>query len=415
MYNNNYTRPKVALKAQDIRRSKGKGCGYYLRIIFFFSSLIQSLIIVSLVLFLVYGQPEKSADEKRVEELEQSFNKLSSDNTKLRKEKADLTATLKTKTAEKDAADKKVVKLTADLDAAKGNNTKLLQALATCNTNKMPLTRSIVPCPASGVANEHIRTLQTLLDQQKSLYVILQTNFSQTVQNLKFDLDSAIKDKNKHEMAMIKLKQEKDDLTSELQLYKKKCKEDFVMSLKGIQDVTTAFLTKIDNLFPDTFTFHLTCSKQQEQMQKIHANCTNLSRQVEDKFQNYLNSVGDKVSTLQAQSSQLEVENKRLTSEIQKCSRGRAEEAEQCTRRLQEAQQMTDRLVEPLLNDKKQLLQEKQLLQATCLPKPPMPKPNGLDSHVIFGQQSRMGQMSFPGSYTAGQSKPGSSQPPKTR
>lgn len=128
MYNNNYTRPKVALKAQDIHRSKGKGCGYYLRIIFFFSSLIQSLIIVSLVLFLVYGQPKKSADERRVEELEQSFNKLTSDNTNLMKEKANLTAMLKAKTTEKDAADKKVVKLTADLEVAKGNITKLLQA-----------------------------------------------------------------------------------------------------------------------------------------------------------------------------------------------------------------------------------------------------------------------------------------------
>lgn len=128
MYNNNYTRPKVALKAQDIHRSKGKGCGYYLRIIFFFSSLIQSLIIVSLVLFLVYGQPKKSADERRVEELEQSFNKLTSDNTNLMKEKANLTAMLKAKTTEKDAADKKVVKLTADLEVARGNITKLLQA-----------------------------------------------------------------------------------------------------------------------------------------------------------------------------------------------------------------------------------------------------------------------------------------------
>lgn len=214
-----------------------------------------------------------------------------------------------------------------------------------------------------------MRTLQTLLDQQKSLYAILQANFSQTVQNLRFDLDTAIKDKNKHEMAMLKMKQEKEELTSELELYKKKCKEDFVKSLQGIQDVTTAFLAKIDNVFPDTFTFHLTCSKQQEQMQKIHANCTNLSRQVEDKFQNYLNSVGDKVSTLQAQSSRLEVENKRLTSENQKCSQGRAQEAEQCTKLLQEAQQVQDRLVEPLLKSQKQLLLEKQMLQASCFPK----------------------------------------------
>lgn len=214
--------------------------------------------------------------------------------------------------------------------------------------------------------SEHMRTLQTLLDQQKSLYLILQANFSATVQNLKFNLDNAIKDKNKHLMAMMKLKQEKDDLASELQLYKKKCKEDFMMSLQGIQDVTTAFLTKIDNLFPDTFTFHLTCSTQQEQMQKIKANCTNLSRQVEDKFQNYLNSVGDKVSALQAQSSRMEVENKRLTSDNQKCNQDRAQEAERCTKSLQEAQDTQDRLVEPLLSTQKQLLQEKQMLQATC-------------------------------------------------
>ncbi|KAK3562261.1 hypothetical protein QTP86_033371 [Hemibagrus guttatus] len=397
MYNNSYTRPKVALKAQDIRRSKGKSCGYYLRIIFFFSSLIQSLIIVSLVLFLVYGQPEKSADEKRVDELQLSFNKLLSDNTNLRKEKANLTAQLKTKTTEKDAEVKKVLKLTAELDAAKANNTKLSQLIANCQASK-PLVRSVVPCPVSSGTSEHMRTLQTLLDQQKSLYAILQANFSQTVQNLRFNLDSAIKDKNKHEMAMLKLKQEKEDLTSELELYKKKCKEDFVKSLQGIQDVTTAFLTKIDNLFPDTFTFHLTCSKQQEQMQKIHANCTNLSRQVEDKFQSYLNSVGDKVSTLQGQSSRLEVENKRLTSESQKCSQGRAQDAEQCTKLLQEAQQVQDRLVEPLLKSQKQLLLEKQMLQASCFPKPPMPKPNGLE-------------MMLPG-YT-GPNRAGSSQAPK--
>ncbi|XP_060796554.1 plasmalemma vesicle associated protein b isoform X2 [Neoarius graeffei] len=413
MYNNNYTRPKVALKAQDIRKSKGKSCGYYLRLIFFFSSLIQSLIIVSLVLFLVYGQPEKSTDEKRVEELEQSFNKFTIDNTKLQKEKANLTALLKTKTTEKGAADKKVVKLTAELDAAKGNNTKLVQALASCNTNKMVLTRNISPCPASSTT-EH-RTLQTILEQQMSLYEILKTNFSQTVQNLKHDLDSAIKDKNKNEMAMLKLKQEKNDLTSELQLYQKKCKEDFVMSLQGIQNVTTAFLTKIDNLFPDTFTFQLTCSKQQEQMQKIHANCTNLSRQIEDKFQNYLNSVGDKVSALQAQSSRLDVENRRLTSEIQKCNQDHAEEVEKCTKLLQEAQQVQDRKVEPLLVAQKKLMQENQILQARCLPKPPMPKPNGLQPHMTFGQQSRTGQMSIPASNTAVQTKPGSSQSPKVR
>ena len=64
MYNSSYPRAKLGL--EPLHKARGKSCGYYMRIIFFFSSLIQSLIIASLVLFLVYGQPEKSAEELRV-------------------------------------------------------------------------------------------------------------------------------------------------------------------------------------------------------------------------------------------------------------------------------------------------------------------------------------------------------------
>lgn len=67
MYSSSYSRAKFGLEAREpLHKPKGKSCSYYMKIIFFFSSLIQSLIIVSLVLFLIYGQPEKSAEEKRV-------------------------------------------------------------------------------------------------------------------------------------------------------------------------------------------------------------------------------------------------------------------------------------------------------------------------------------------------------------
>lgn len=75
----------------------------------------------------------------------------------------------------------------------------------------------------------------------------------------------------------------------------RKCKEDFIQSLSGIQTVTTKFLNKIDNLFPHSLTFHLTCKSQKEQLETIKSNCTNLSRDVENKFQPYLDHVGEKV------------------------------------------------------------------------------------------------------------------------
>lgn len=129
MYNSSYNKPKFTLEAKNIQKSKGKTCGYYLRIIFFFSSLIQTLIIVSLVLFLVYGQPEKTAEEKRVEELEQGYNKLSTDNTMLRREKTDLTISLKAMTGLKDVCEKKATKFSAELNTTKDNLMKTQQAL----------------------------------------------------------------------------------------------------------------------------------------------------------------------------------------------------------------------------------------------------------------------------------------------
>lgn len=76
----------------------------------------------------------------------------------------------------------------------------------------------------------------------------------------------------------------------------RKCKQDFADSLNGIQTVTRDFLNRINNMFPHQLTFHLTCESQREQMERIKTSCTNLSRDVENKFQVYLDNVGNKVS-----------------------------------------------------------------------------------------------------------------------
>ncbi|XP_036443149.1 plasmalemma vesicle associated protein b [Colossoma macropomum] len=402
MYNNSYSRPKVTLEKKVNYKPKDKSCGYYWRIVFFFSSLIQSLIIISLVLFLVYGQPGKTPEEKRVEELENGYNKLSKENTELRKDKASLNSSLKTRTTEKETAEKKLTKLTAELDAAKSNNTRLHNALGLCNASKPPPPRiTPVHIPSVSTSNAQVKSLQTSLDHQKALNGYLQSNFTQTVQSLRLNLERMTKEKSVQEMAAMQLRQQKEDLTAELQLFRKKCKEEFVSSLQGIQNVTTAFLVKIDNLFPNTYTFLLTCDKQREQMDAIKTNCTSLSQQVETKFQSYLNNVGEKVSNLQAQSSHHEVQNKRLTLDLQKCRQSRTEETEQCKKSLLEAQEAQDRVVEPLLQTQKLLMHEKQLLQTMCASKPPMPRPSGLGPPVVSGHQSRPG-IGSPGAGTIG-------------
>lgn len=94
MYSSGYSqvsKPSPAAQKRMQYRSKGKSCGYYMRIVFFFSSLIQSLIIVSLVLFLVYGKKQDSACTTRTHDLEESFSRLSIENVAFRQQRRNLT------------------------------------------------------------------------------------------------------------------------------------------------------------------------------------------------------------------------------------------------------------------------------------------------------------------------------------
>ncbi|XP_034063919.1 plasmalemma vesicle associated protein b [Gymnodraco acuticeps] len=370
MYSSNYSRAKFGLEAREpLHKHKGKSCGYYMRIVFFFSSLIQSLIIVSLVLFLIYGQPEKSAEEKRVEDLEVNFNRLSENNIQLRKEKGELGAQLGARTGEKAALVTELAKLKTDT-----NKTEFIlkDKLATCERTSASTITSIMsrritpPIQTPPVTNSgEMKTLQTLNAQQKAMINLIVANFTQTVQYLSLERDNALKDRDIHHQDAIALRRENTMLNEQLTTYTRKCKEDFAHSLDGIKKVTSDFLTKINNLFPHQLTFHLTCDRQQEQMEKIRNKCTNLSKDVENKFQLYLDNVGSKVAEIQAFSSRLEVQNSHASSELKQCENTRKEAAAESANQLQLKQKTHDNQVEKLLIEQNQLRDQKKLLEDT--------------------------------------------------
>ncbi|KAK7888884.1 hypothetical protein WMY93_024444 [Mugilogobius chulae] len=334
MYSSSYSRAKLGLDARDpLHRPKGKSCGYYVKIVFFFSSLIQSLIIVSLVLFLVYGQPEKNAEEKRVKELEQSFTRLGDTNMALRKEKADLGAQLGLKQRRK-----RLWRRAGDCE----NCSQHHRARAEEKTGEL-------------------KTLQTLNAQQKAMINLIEANFTQTVLYLSQERDTAIKDRDNHHQDAITLRKENAMLKDQLTVYSRKCKEDFAHSLDGIKTVTSEFLNKINNLFPHQLTFHLSCASQAEQMEKIRNSCTNLSNDAENKFQIYLDRVGDKVAQIQALSSRMEVMNSNLNADFQKCERTRKENEAEASRQLDLKQKNHDNQVERLLIEQNRLRDQKKL------------------------------------------------------
>ncbi|XP_026179584.1 plasmalemma vesicle associated protein b [Mastacembelus armatus] len=365
MYSSGYSQAKLGLAVREHpRKPKGKSCGYYMRIIFFFSSLIQSLIIVSLVLFLIYGQPEKSAEEKRVEELQLSFNRLSDSHVQLRKEKSELIAQLGARTAEKVSLEKVLVKLKTD---ANTTQQELKMKLQTCESRSS--TFSIMarrPSPPIQIpTSSELKTLQSLNAQQKAMINLIEANFTQTVQYLSQERDNALKDRDTHHQDAITQRRENTILKEELKTYTGKCKEDFSESLAGIKTVTREFLNQINTIFPHDMTFYLTCESQKGQMEKIRNSCSNLSRDVENKFQLYLDNVGKKVSEIQATSSRLEVRNSHLTSDLQQCERNRTETAVEVTRQQQLKQKIHDDQMEKLLLEQNRLREQKRLQEAS--------------------------------------------------
>ncbi|XP_010731671.2 plasmalemma vesicle associated protein a isoform X2 [Larimichthys crocea] len=357
MYNSGYSQvSKYSMQGGKKMpyRSKGKSCGYYMRIVFFFSSLIQSLIIVSLVLFLIYGKQQDSASTSRVHDLEESFSRLSLESVSLKLQRKNLTTLLNSTLIEKARNDWDLgrcrfmsnISIVIIQDLEKKN--KLCdQELTTCKYSINP----IGPCPRMPVPGN----CGLSFEQMKARLELVESNFTQTVQKMRMDMDQIVKHRDNLHLEVIQLRRDKSTHDKTVEIFRHKCKDDFADSLSSISNVTKAFLYKIDTLFPSHIAFQLTCPKQREHLEQIRTNCTSLSREVEDKFQNYLNSVGEQVSIIQAENSHLKAENGRLSDDYRRCSQNRTDMQRQHKQIVDTNQRKHDEEKEKLLLDKLRL------------------------------------------------------------
>lgn len=70
-----YAMAKFRLESKDMIKSKQKGCWHYMKYVFIFSSIIQFLIILGLVLFMLYGNAH-GGTEHRLKTVESRYNNL---------------------------------------------------------------------------------------------------------------------------------------------------------------------------------------------------------------------------------------------------------------------------------------------------------------------------------------------------
>ncbi|KAK9539011.1 hypothetical protein VZT92_004145 [Zoarces viviparus] len=342
-------------------RSKGKSCGYYMRIVFFFSSLIQSLIIVSLVLFLVYGKTQDSASTVRIQDLEESFSRLSIENVALRHQRKNLTNLLNTTLTEKARNDWDLARLRYYTNISAILIQDIEKKLQQCNQKVFFSEISTARCPNT-FALPSSCNCGLMTEQLKARLDLVESNFTQTAQRMRMEMDQTAKERDRINLEAIHLRRHKSTHEKEVEFFRQKCKNDFSESLSGISNVSKAFLEKIDSLFPSHIAFQLTCPKQREHLEQIRTNCTSLSMEVEDKLQRYLNVVGGQVSGIQAENSRLKAENWRLSDDYRWCSMNRTHLILQHRQNLDKLQRKHDEDKEILLMDKLRLNGEIEVL-----------------------------------------------------
>lgn len=184
------------------------------------------------------------------------------------------------------------------------------------------------------------------VEQLRARLQLVESNFTQVAQRLRRDKDEIAKERDNLHLQAINLRRQKFTHEKEAEICRHQCKMDFADSLSGISNVTRAFLAKVDSLFPMHMAFQLTCSKQSDHLEQIRSNCTSLSREVEDKFQRYLNNVGEQVSAIQEENIRLKAENWRLSMDYRSCSQNRTAIILQNKQNLDNLQQKHDEKME---------------------------------------------------------------------
>lgn len=99
------------------------------------------------------------------------------------------------------------------------------------------------------------RFLEHRVRQAEELQKLLRSNFTEQMHLTKLELEGAQKDRIRYQLEGIELRRDKAFLEERINMYEKKCKEDFVQSLEGIPNVTREFLKGSMTCSPSTSLF----------------------------------------------------------------------------------------------------------------------------------------------------------------
>ncbi|XP_074834723.1 plasmalemma vesicle-associated protein [Carettochelys insculpta] len=322
MEKNAYAMAKFGLESRDTLSRKD--CGFYMKYIFLFTSLIQFLIILGLVLFMIYGNAHAGTDthlrhlEDQVQEMYSKVMALNAKNQNLTQQ---LNATTKEKLGclqQKAATQKELEKCNSSLRACTGRELEcryILEYAVNMKSQADECSRNMnllnITCFAEQLSLRETRDRLGREAQQ------LRENRSQTAEKLRQEASAANAEREQCRLQTIDLRAQVSGL---LQSQRQCCSlgEKLIGEMQGVQQTIQAGVDKI------------TLSNAY-----LPSECVTLRQLVSSQLKMMEDKVQQDLQLQVRDNGRLNSEKLRCDASLQECRRDREAEAQQFQRQLQ--------------------------------------------------------------------------------
>ncbi|XP_053556676.1 plasmalemma vesicle-associated protein isoform X2 [Bombina bombina] len=215
-----YAISRFGLESKDILKSKQKGCSYYCKYFFLFTSCIEFLILIGLVLFMIYGNAHVTTEKRlnSVQELNQKYmmenKQLMSKLSSMRMERDDCYGRLQIKKLSFEDISNILQSQILQIQELNKTYTTTLKLYHTCSLEFAKLSKSC--------------TDEKKLLQQNNKF--LDTEYKNYKENCTTNMDliksrerQASSDRDKYQVDKIALQEEANVLKAQVDLFKSTC------------------------------------------------------------------------------------------------------------------------------------------------------------------------------------------------
>ncbi|NXN59392.1 PLVAP protein, partial [Rynchops niger] len=248
MEKSSFTMAKFGLEAKEAMPKRD--CGFYMKYIFLFTSLIQFLIILGLVLFMVYGNAQAGTDTHLrllEEQLQDRYNKIIT----LSGRNLNLTRTLNATLKEKQGLQVLAQKLQRDLDkcnstqAPKGCHPEMWGGRWRCGGRMTPCTPTLCVSPPPPAADKAL--LRSQLDQT----ALAKKELEENCRKAGATLSKVTQEQENCQRDLLTTRTLCDTTKTNLELLKHECRSlrsDMSYSFQRIKDIVSPYhCTTVDD------------------------------------------------------------------------------------------------------------------------------------------------------------------------